>query len=117
MEGVFDIFPSCRNFKNPAIPFTTRFLWFHTHQTLSLSLSQKEAFKKSLQGRLLHQASSILAFFLLLLHHNLFSRLREIDQTACGVMEEIGNAEILLLRGRKAWRKRRKGFRKLLMLY
>ncbi|KAG6736973.1 hypothetical protein POTOM_060078 [Populus tomentosa] len=48
---------------------------------------------------------------------NMLKMITEIDQTACGVMEEIGNAEILLLRGRKTWRKRRKGFRKLLMLY
>ncbi|KAJ6856511.1 hypothetical protein NC651_038218 [Populus alba x Populus x berolinensis] len=40
---------------------------------------------------------------------NMLKMITEIDQTACGVMEEIGNAEILLLRGRKAWRKRRKG--------
>jgi hypothetical protein len=80
MEGVFDISPSCRNFKNPAV-YLYRFPQLHapsgsTPSKLSLSLSQKEAFKKFLQGRLLHQASSILAFFFLLLHHNLFSRLR-----------------------------------------
>ncbi|KAL9338875.1 hypothetical protein Peur_067890 [Populus x canadensis] len=90
MEGVFDISPSYRNFKNPAPSSSCSFI-------IISSLHTSQQFQMGVD--------------------NMLKMITEIDQTACGVMEEIGNAEILLLRGRKAWWKRRKGFRKLLMLY
>ncbi|KAJ6957278.1 hypothetical protein NC653_039268 [Populus alba x Populus x berolinensis] len=134
MEGVFDILPSCRILKIPLYRFPS--LHASSGSTpIQLSLSLKKKLLKNLckgdyyTKRAQSQPSSSCSFIIIssLVYDtsqqfqmgvdNMLKMITEIDQTACGVMEEIGNAEILLLRGRKAWRKRRKGFRKLLMLY